>query len=122
MKEAINGKASHEENSRTAMELASHIWPDTEVRHCQESTCVSVDPTQVNKILAAARASQRNAKRGGPILENADKAPALTVTYHATIAEVHAWYEEISTRVVKKKKRFKSIATATREKSSRPRM
>ena len=104
MKEAINGKATHEDNSRTAMELASHIWPDTDVRHCQESICDSLQPEGVDNILAAARASQRKEKRGGPVLKNADQAPALTVEYSATIAEVRAWCQDIAKRKVDKRK------------------
>ena len=81
------------------MELAKHIWPETDVRHCQESTCdTTVCHEDVQKILAAARASQRKEKRGGPLLKNADQAPALTVEYSATIAEVRDWLKEISTR------------------------
>ena len=34
----LTGKTSHEENSRTAMELATKFWPQTDVRHCKEST------------------------------------------------------------------------------------
>ena len=104
VKDAINGKATHEENSRTAMELASHIWPATDVRHCKDSTHSSLKSGGVDKILAAARASQRKEKRGGPVVKNADEAPALTVEYSATIAEVHAWCEDIGQRKVDKRK------------------
>ena len=107
VKEAINGKATHEDNSRTAMELASHIWPDTDVRNCRESIHDSLQSESVDKILAAARASQRKEKRGGPVLKNADQAPALTVEYSATIAEVRAWCKDIGKRTVDKRKVFK---------------
>ena len=93
IKELINGKTSHEENSKSAMELAAKIWPETDSRHCKESISSEVDPASVDGILAAAKASQQKDKRGGPVLENADKAPALTVTYSATVAEVRAWCE-----------------------------
>ena len=37
------------------MELAKHIWPETDVRHCQESTCdTTVCHEDVQQILAAA--------------------------------------------------------------------
>jgi hypothetical protein len=36
--ELTNGKTSHEANSRSAMELAKKIWPETDVRHCKESS------------------------------------------------------------------------------------
>ena len=54
--------------------------------------------------MAAARASQRKEKRGGPVLKNADQAPALTVEYSATIAEVRAWCQDIAKRTVDKRK------------------
>ena len=86
------------------MELASHIWPATDVRHCKDNTHSSLKSGSVDKILAAARASQRKEKRGGPVLKNADEAPALTVEYSATIAEVRAWCKDIGTRTVDKRK------------------
>ena len=47
-------------------------------------------------ILAAARASQRQDKRGGLVIEDADTAPALSVKYDATVAQVRAWYNMIA--------------------------
>ena len=93
--ELINGKTSHEENSKSAMELASKIWPETDVRRCKESLSAEVDPASVQGILAAAKASQQRDKRGGPVLENAEKAPALSVEYFATVEEVRAWCEKL---------------------------
>lgn len=95
-----NGKSSHEENSRTAMDLASHIWPTRDVRHCKESVSGAVDTSKVDAILAAAKVSQRTEKRGGPVVKGADQAPALQVQYSATIEEVQTWLQDISTRKV----------------------
>ena len=100
VKEFINGKTSHEDNSRSAMALAKKIWPERDVRHCQESICSEYDSASVDVILAAAKASQRKDKRGGPVLENAEAAPALSVTYSATVQEVRAWCKEIGQREV----------------------
>ena len=71
--ELINGKTSHEENSKSAMELATKMWPETNVRHCKESISADVDSASVKGILAAAKASQQRDKRGGPVLEDAEK-------------------------------------------------
>ena len=45
--ELINGKTSHEEHSKSAMELATKIWPETDVRHCKESISAEVDPASL---------------------------------------------------------------------------
>ena len=82
------------------MDLAKKIWPEKDVRHCQESVSSEYDSKSVDGILAAARASQRRDKRGGQVLENADKAPALSVAYSATVEEVRAWCKEIGKREV----------------------
>ena len=102
VKECIDGKTSHEDNSKTAMDLAKKIWPEKDVRHCQESVSSEYDSKSVDGILAAARASQRRDKRGGQVLENADKAPALSVAYSATVEEVRAWCKEIGKRSKRK--------------------
>ena len=77
VKELINGKTSHEDNSRSAMDLDKKIWPETDVRHCQESISSDYDAASVDAILAAAKASQREEKRGGPVLENAEKSTSV---------------------------------------------
>ena len=90
VKELMNGKTSHEVNSRSAMDLASKLWPETDVRHCNESLSEDFDKANLDKVFAAAKASQRKDKRGGPVLENADKAPVLKVDYSATCPTGHA--------------------------------
>ena len=92
------------------MELATKIWPERDVRHCKESISAEVDPASVQGILAAAKASQQRDKRGGPVLENAEKAPALSVQYSATVEEVRAWCAEIKKKRVDGKKGFKQIS------------
>ena len=117
IKKLINGKSSHEENSRTAMELAKKIWPETDVRHCQESSSKECDKQRVKAILASAKASQRRDKRGGPVIENADKAPALSVTYDATVEEVRAWCKEIAKRKEHGRQVLKQVTTRSCSKS-----
>ena len=89
LKDVVNGKTSHEENSRSAMELATRIWPETDVRHCRESASEEYHEAHVKAILAAARESQRQDKRGGPVLENADNQPSVKVKYEATKHDEH---------------------------------
>ena len=100
VKELMNGKTTHEANSRSAMDLASKIWPETNVRHCNESLPEEFDKTNLDKVLAAAKASQRRDKRGGPVLEKADKAPVLKVDYKGTVEEVRKWEKEIKRKEV----------------------
>ena len=53
VKDTIDGKTSHEENSRSAMELAKKIWPEREVQHCLESSSQEYDSENLQKILAS---------------------------------------------------------------------
>ena len=59
VKDTIDGKSSHEENSRSAMELATKIWPEKEVQQCLESSSQEYDAENLKQILAAAKASQK---------------------------------------------------------------
>ena len=86
------------------MALAEKIWPEQDVRHCQESISSEYDSGKVDDILAAAKASQRKDKRGGTVIANAAEAPALSVKYSATVEEVRAWCDEIGIRKVEGKK------------------
>ena len=104
MKAIITGKTSHEENSRTAMALAQKIWPERDVRNCKESISSEYDDAKVDEILAAAKASQRREKRGAPVIADADNAPALSVSYSASVEEVRAWCHRIGKKEVKGKK------------------
>ena len=111
IKELINGKTRHEENSRSAMDLAKKIWPQTDVRHCTESQSQDYDAKDVQAILTAAKASQQKGKAAGPILKDADIAPTLSVKYDATVEEVRAWYKMISKKTRRKQKTFECIPT-----------
>ena len=57
--EHLNGKTTHEENSRSAMDLAKRIWPQSDVRLCTESQSQTYDAQRVQSILTAAKASQQ---------------------------------------------------------------
>ena len=86
------------------MDLAKKIWPEQDVRHCHESISSEYDAASVDAILDAAKASQRKDKRGGPLLDNAEEAPALSVEYSATVEEVRAWCKEIGRKQVNGRK------------------
>ena len=78
--------------------INNRVWPETDVRHCRESTSEEYHEAHVSAILAAARDSQRKDKRGGPVLENADNQTSVRVEYKATEDEVRAWYHDIVTK------------------------
>ena len=57
-------KATHEENSRSGMELASHIWVVGDDTGAEENVMPDTNDGDVEASLVAARASQRKEKSG----------------------------------------------------------
>ena len=63
-----SGKATHEANSRSRMNLAAHTWSAGDDTHSQENVMPVTKDENVNASLVAARASQRKEK-AGPLTE-----------------------------------------------------
>ena len=102
------GKATHEDKSRSGMELASHIWLVGDDRRAHENVMPDTNDDDVDASLVAARASQRKENSGPLTVLQTDGNGHIRADMSCSVLDVRNWLKEIRGRESpdKQKERF----------------
>ena len=91
-------KATHEEHSRTGMQLASHIWSVEDDTDATESVMPVVHTADIDAAMVAAKVFKRKEQAGRLSFEKQTKEGELVVDTSCSVNDIHKWLEEIGAR------------------------